>query len=348
MKTKKIMKAAFAVMLMCFMAVVMTACAKDVTVNVKDSGTNTEIETQTGKKISEVLDEAKITVGDKDTTEPALDSELSEDTAEILIKRYAKVTVVSGSEEKEVELVGGTVEDAVKAAGFDLSDGAKTDAELSAYLKNGMTINVLKELKVSITADGETKEVSTKASTVKELLDEQGIKLGSDDEISEKPETELKDAMKITIKRVEYKEETEKETVAYSTEEQYSDSMDKGESEVTQEGSDGEKEITYKVKYVDGKEDSREKVSENVTKEPVNEIVTYGTKEEESSTAPAEPSEEVPAEPSEEPAAPVESSEEAQGGRTITSKVPVYDCDGSGHGYYEIYYSDGTVEYEEF
>lgn len=32
----------------------------------------------------------------------------------------------------------------------------------------------------------------------------------------------------------------------------------------------------------------------------------------------------------------------------IVSKEKVYDCDGSGHGYYLIKWSDGTEEYEEF
>lgn len=341
MKTKKIMKAVLAVMLLCLIAVTMTACAKDVNITVNDSGTTTEVETKTGLKISEVLSEAKISVGEKDETEPSLDTELTEDVTEITIKRYAKVTVVKGDEKKVVELVGAKVEDAVKEAGFTLSDNEETDVELSSYLEDGMTINVTKEIKVTLTVDGKTKEISTKAATVQALLDEQGIKLNSDDTLSEKPETELKDAMKITIKRVEYKEETKKETIDYSTEEQYSSSMSKGSSEVTQNGVEGEKEVKYKVKYVDGKEESREKISEKVIKEAVNKIIAYGTKEEavQSNNSPASSA-------AASPNSSVASSN--SGGRTVTKKVPIYDCDGSGHGYYEIYYSDGSVEYEEF
>lgn len=341
MKTKKIMKAVLAVMLLCLIAVTMTACAKDVNITVNDSGTTTEVETKTGLKISEVLSEAKISVGEKDETEPSLDTELTEDVTEITIKRYAKVTVVKGDEKKVVELVGAKVEDAVKEAGFTLSDNEETDVELSSYLEDGMTITVTKEIKVTLTVDGKTKEISTKAATVQALLDEQGIKLNPDDTLSEKPETELKDAMKITIKRVEYKEETKKEAIDYSTEEQYSSSMSKGSSEVTQNGVEGEKEVKYKVKYVDGKEESREKISEKVIKEAVNKIITYGTKEEavQSNNSPASSA-------AASPNSSVASSN--SGGRTVTKKVPIYDCDGSGHGYYEIYYSDGSVEYEEF
>ncbi len=34
--------------------------------------------------------------------------------------------------------------------------------------------------------------------------------------------------------------------------------------------------------------------------------------------------------------------------RKIVSKEKIYDCDGSGHGYYSITWSDGSVEYEDF
>ena len=70
---------------------------------------------------------------------------------------------------------------------------------------------------------------------------------------------------------------------------------------------------------------TKEVVEEKVIQEAVNEIVTYGTK-----TAAAAP-------------APGESS-----GKTVVSKQEVLDCDGSGHGYYDITYSDGSHEYIEF
>ena len=34
--------------------------------------------------------------------------------------------------------------------------------------------------------------------------------------------------------------------------------------------------------------------------------------------------------------------------KTVVSKQNYPDCDGSGHGYYEITYSDGTTEIQEY
>lgn len=51
-----------------------------------------------------------------------------------------------------------------------------------------------------------------------------------------------------------------------------------GESEVSQKGVDGEKEVTKRCKYIDGKYDSTKVIDEKVTKEPVDKIVLNGTK----------------------------------------------------------------------
>jgi uncharacterized protein YabE (DUF348 family) len=98
--------------------------------------------------------------------------------------------------------------------------------------------------------------------------------------------------------------------------------MPKGQEQVTRKGENGEKEVSYKVTYVDGVEESREVTGETVTKEPVNKVIQVGTKEEPAPVSPPE--------------------------RTVVSKKAFYDCNGSGHGYYVITYSDGSAEYEEF
>ncbi len=73
--------------------------------------------------------------------------------------------------------------------------------------------------------------------------------------------------------------ETQTETVAvkYGYKKVYSDKLYKGETK-TSKGTVGEKKITYTVTLVNGIEVSREAVSEEITKEPVDQIETVGTK----------------------------------------------------------------------
>ena len=337
---KTFLKAAALLAAVCLLMSLLVACGgEEVKLEINDMGVKTEVTTSTDKTVKQTLEAAEIKLGDKDETEPALDAKITPETKEILVKRYAKVTVVCGDQKKEVELVGGTVADAIEKAAFKTEDGVTPDVPATDYVKDGMTINLVKGMKVELTVDGKTTECATKAATVKDFLNEQKVTLGEDDEVSEKLDTAIKDGMKITVKRVEYKEETKTEEVDFKTEEQYSDSMASGESKVTQEGVKGEKEVTYKVKYVDGKEDSRESISEKVTKEPVNKIVTYGSASGGDSGSDDSGSNGGGSDNGGDSGASSQQEEVYE-----VSRVDYPDCDGSGHGYYHIVYSNGKEE----
>lgn len=314
-------------------ALLFTACGgTPVSVKIVDMGETVMADGTDNMTVAELLETAEIKLGEKDETEPSLDTKWSEaDADQITVKRYAKVTVTNGDDKKTVELVGGTVEDAVKEAGYSFDDGIVVDFENDKFLEDGMTITVSTSVSVKLTVDGKTNDYKTTAKNVQELLDENNITLGKDDEISEKLDAKLTSDMGITIKRVEFKEEKKTEEIKYDTETRNDDTLASGQTKTIQNGVNGKKEITYKVKYVDGKEESREKVSEKITLDPVNEIIAQGTKLESANQAPAS-----------------QNSQNNAGGRTVISKQKVLDCDGSGHGYYVITYSDGTEEYEEF
>lgn len=53
--------------------------------------------------------------------------------------------------------------------------------------------------------------------------------------------------------------------------------LDSGKTELKQAGVNGVETITYKITYSDGKETSKELISQEVTTEPVNEITYIGT-----------------------------------------------------------------------
>lgn len=324
------------------------------------------------------MKEAEIILGDKDQVEPPEEAVVDADSS-VTVKRYAEVEVIYSGETKTVELVGGRVEDAIKKSGFSLENGIKSDIVKSAYLRNGMKIRLFKGTVVNLTMDGKTSDVITEAKTVGDFLSEQKITLGDEDEMNFEPEDEIEDGMKLVIKRVTYKEETKKESIEFSKKEKYDEALDDGERKITQKGENGEKEVVYKVKYIDGKEDSREKLSEEIIKKPVDEITSYGSKDGESSSDDSDDDDDEDSEsgessgyyyddedsddeasyvqPQHEEQSQQQSSyvepepepePEQQGGRTVVSKQRVDDCDGSGHGYFIITYSDGSVEYEDY
>ena len=295
--TKIFSRVTAAVIALCMLACFLTACgSQEFTLNIKDGEKNTEAKAKVGQTVAEILEANSVNIGDKDETVPAISETVTADTAEITVKRYAKVTVVYGKEKKEVEIVGGTVEDAIKSAGFKLENGVEPDVDPKTYLKNGMTITLKKGVTVKLTtSDGKTAEVATSAATVKEFLEEQQIVLADNETVSPKLTDKITDGMTITIK--EKKEEaTEAATEAEATEAPAADNNDSNNS-----GSDNSSDDNS------GSDDSSDEDSDDSS-----------------------------------------SDEPDDGGVYEVNRQDMPDCDGSGHGYYIVTYSDGSVKYEEY
>ncbi|MCD8149314.1 MAG: G5 domain-containing protein [Clostridiales bacterium] len=309
---------------------------EDFEVSILDGQYETVIGVSSGETVASVLERAEITLGDDDVVTPEADDQIQDGDESITIERSATVTVSDGTVETEIALTGGKVGDALEAVEITLGENDLINHETAAYLTDGMSIEVERRYGVTITANGESEYIVTQASTVDELLEEEGIELSEEDRITPERTTALADGTEIEIQYVTKKQVVEEEEIAYETVYENSSSLYSGQTSVKQEGQNGIKELTYEVTYVDGEEESRELISEEVTKEAVNEIILKGTKQKQSSSSSSGSSSSS------------SSSGSSSSGKTVVSKEAVYDCDGSGHGYYIITYSDGSVEYKDF
>lgn len=313
---KKIMMLGTAVFLM------MGLCGcKKAMMQINDNGVVTEIEVSIPQTVEGILDDAEIVLKDGDEVSPSLETEIS-DTQEIVISRRHTVRLTIDGETKEVVMAGGTISNLLKQEGITLGEKQHVNYDLDEYLTDGMEVKIANQFDVEVQCDGKTHNLETESATVRDVLTELGITFGQDDRVTPTLTEPVTDGMQITVKRVTFETLKETEVIEYETTYEDDSSIAKGKQEVTTEGENGEKEVTYKITYVDGVEESKEAVGENVTKEPVAKVIKVGTKEETPSSGGS--------------------------GRSVVSKKAFYDCNGSGHGYYEITYSDGSVEYEEF
>ncbi len=310
-------------LIMCVLPLVLLAgCgSKDtIDVSIEDGQVTTVITVDRNSTVEDILDEAELTVADEDDVTPALQDSVS-DGASIVISRKNSVSIAeNGVTENTVTVMGGTVQDVLDKEDIALGEYDLINHDPGAFLTDGMVIDITRRIAVSLNVDGETEQIITSAKTVSELLEEQNISVGDKDRLSMARDAAIRNNDTLTIERVDVRKITETEAVAYDTETEYSDDMYSDESAVKQEGLDGEKQVTYSVTYVDGKESNRKLVEEKITKDPVDEIILQGTKQ----------------------------REVVDPGKTVVSKTKNYDCDGSGHGWYTITYSDGSVEYEDF
>ncbi|KYH34150.1 cell wall-binding protein YocH precursor [Clostridium tepidiprofundi DSM 19306] len=167
--------------------------------------------------------------------------------------------------------------DVFKDKNIRVGNKDKVSVDLQSAIKDGKNIYIKKAVEVNVNVDGKCMKVLSSADDVYDMLCSENIKLGDEDIVTPSKHTKLKQNMSVNIKRVKTMIINEKQEIKFTTDIKNSDEYEKGTSKVIQNGENGEKLISYKVVYEDGKEVSREKLSEKIIKEPVNKIIIKGT-----------------------------------------------------------------------
>lgn len=201
----------------------------------------------------------------------------SEGVISLTIVRAFDAEVIYRGKSFPVKVAGGTVAQAIEAAGITLSGAETVTPELNSVVTEGTVIEIVADSYVILTSDGETCEIATKAKTVGKFLKEAGVSLSKDDILSISEDEEIYDGIEVAIKRVEYKEEVRTEYIDYDFVTEETDDMYLGVTSVERYGEEGEKEVTYKCKYIDGELVDEEFIKEEIVKEPVDQLELVGT-----------------------------------------------------------------------
>lgn len=273
-RTFRVMAVVMAIVILCAGTAFAATSEASYVVDIYDGSQVTRIET-TESVAEDIVAEAGIQLSKDDKL--ILDDFKPEEDSRIIICRSSNVTFVH-ADGKTVETVfAGTVKELIASQGVTLSDELFSSVDVNAVVTNNMIVKIVKSFDVKINVDGEEKTVKTISETVAELLKEQNITLDSDDEVSPALETVLTLDMVVDVLRVEYVTREAEETVDFKVETVKSSAMAKDTKKVTQKGETGLKTVTYKDKVVNGEVESSEVISEKITKEPVNKVITVGT-----------------------------------------------------------------------
>ena len=247
---------------------------KTVTVNV--DGKVTSVQTF-GGTVGQVVKSANLELKPTDRVSPAVDATVQNGTV-INVNQAKEVTVSLDGAEKTVNTTAQDVEDLVTELGVASASSvsAPKDAQLAV---EGSFVSISTPKTVSIVADGKVDTTTTTAATVGNVLEDAGLALGANDRTSQPANAHVVNNMVIKVSRVDNAQTAvATEDVDFETMTTESAELLKGEKEVTQAGSAGKVEKTYKLVLVDGREASRTLVSETVTVQPVAEKITVGTK----------------------------------------------------------------------
>lgn len=158
-------------------------------------------------------------------------------------------------------------------------DAAPAYASVSADRFAINTSDPVFEYTYSVTVDGETTEYTTEATTWKAALAEAGVRYSKDDILNIQPSARPADGTDVVIDRVTYGNVTEETTQEFETVREDDPDLAKGSEETRTEGEDGLTRTNYRVRYVNGAEESRETAYTVVVTPKVDEVIAVGTKE---------------------------------------------------------------------
>lgn len=266
---------AFVLIVCIFTATAFAGVTGEYDVVINDNGKEYTVTTEEIQPI-EILNEANITLGANDKLNIA-GFEAGEGGI-IVVDRLNTVYIKYDEIITAYNVYADTVAEAFSEIGVN-TENCQIDYSPSARVENGMIINVAGAKTVILNADSTSSTISAIGSTVADVISLAGISLDGDDYVEPALDTAIEDGMEITVYRVTVKTETRKETIKFSTETKQNSDMDTGTSEIEVAGQNGEKQVEYKVTYINGREASKEELSSTVTKEPVTEVKVVGTKQ---------------------------------------------------------------------
>jgi len=152
--------------------------------------------------------------------------------------------------------------------------------------RSGMALEMTTPKLVSLkVGNGKVERRNIPAQTVGELLQKVGAGVDRNDVVRPSRSAELTDRTKIVVTKIgERTKRVPREAIPAPVKEQKDDSMMEGDTKTVREGTDGARDVTYKVRFRNGEVVKRTVVKSNVVSQPTATIVKVGTKKVETQT----------------------------------------------------------------
>ena len=259
------------------------ALNNDVTLAV--DGQTSEVTTMS-RTVGDVLAGQGITLGAHDVVAPSLDASVVDGT-KIAVQFGRQVTATVDGQPKTFWTTATNVDQALQSLQLDTAGADLSTSRSAGIGREGLNLTVNTAKTITIEAAGKDKKIETTALTVGQALTEAGIAVDSDDKVSTKESTKLKDGLEFSVTKVDVKTVTKTSKVGYDTVYKNTDSLDKGKTKVETEGKSGKRTVVYTVVRHDGKTVKQTKKSSKITRKATDKVVLGGTKEDEVYLRPA-------------------------------------------------------------
>jgi resuscitation-promoting factor RpfB len=246
------------------------------------NGGQTQIITTDAGTVGEVLDRAGIKLEEGDVVEPAAGTAIPRGLFNINIYRARPAVVVDGDEVLRLR------------SAYESPRLIAADAGIATYPEDifetevvtdfvgdrsvGLKVSIQRSTPVTLAADGKEQLLRTQAKTVGELIEEKKIAMGERDTTAPGLDAPLYEGMRIAITRVAEVISTKQEVLPRATKNIKDPNLDIGHTKVVDEGSDGGRTVTYRIRYHNGQEVGRDTLKVDNLVNPKTKVVAVGTR----------------------------------------------------------------------
>lgn len=227
--------------------------------------------------VGELLKDHKIVVANEDFLHPSVNTSI-ENNLSIEWEQARQIKISVDGEIQTLTTTEDLVSEILAKANVAVTEHDAITPAADAEVGPDNNIAIEKAFEITLLDGGEEKKVRSTSTTVADFLKQQNIQLSEFDRVEQKMDESIVPNSIIQVVRVEKVTDVVEEATNFAVETKKEDSLLKGKEKVVQQGVNGTVSRTYEVVKEDGKEISRNMMSEKIIKEPTKKVVAVGTK----------------------------------------------------------------------
>lgn len=227
--------------------------------------------------VGELLKDHKIVVANEDFLHPSVNTSI-ENNLSIEWEQARQIKISVDGEIQTLTTTEDLVSEILAKANVAVTEHDAITPAADAEVGPDNNIAIEKAFEITLLDGGEEKKVRSTSTTVADFLKQQNIQLSEFDRVEQKMDESIVPNSIIQVVRVEKVTDVVEEATNFAVETKKEDSILKGKEKVVQQGVNGTVSRTYEVVKENGKEISRNMMSEKIIKEPTKKVVAVGTK----------------------------------------------------------------------
>ena len=229
--------------------------------------------------LREAFKEANIALDPNDRVEPGLDDQLVVNGYEVNIYRAQPITIVDGETRIKVMSSYRTSKQIAASAGITLHDEDTTQmTATNDVIGQGMDsqLTITRAIGFTLSLYGKQITAYTQGKTVRAMLKEKGINLGTSDTLSVPIDAPIAPGIDVQIWRNGVQTFTEEQAIPFDTQRVLDMDHPIGYHAVKTPGTTGVRLVTYEVNMQGGKEISRTQIQSVVSRQPQTQVELIG------------------------------------------------------------------------